>query len=194
MFGIDIPFDLVWIVDENFAQFVNWVSDFIGDTGFAKIKVQLFLPSRAEGETTYFAFHFTLLGSVTVILGSSSSEFDDVIAGFQFAGEFTDKIARERQGTTGSMREEDGVCVKVEDLFGRYLTETVSVEFELGPAGGETGHKDVDVDLHGLFVVHDMKGLNFLCRCSRGHRVGPATRWPRLDSCCLVAHTCPRNC
>ena len=55
-----------------------------------------------------------------------------------------------------------------------YSTESVSVEFESSPAGGETGHEDVDVDLDGLFVVdlfvdefdhlvvHDTKGLHDL--------------------------------
>ena len=72
-----------------------------------------------------------------------------------------------------SMREDDGVCVEVHDLFGLELTESFSVEFESGPAGGEARHENVDVDLNGFFVldvfvdqfdhlvVHDTKGLNF---------------------------------
>ena len=72
----------------------------------------------------------------------------------------------------GTMREDDGVRVEVEDLFGGYSTESFSVEFESSPAGGETGHEDVDVNLNGLFivdlfvdkfdhlVVHDAKGLH----------------------------------
>ena len=57
--------------------------------------------------------------------------------------------------------------------MGIEFAESVPVQFESGPAGGETGHKDVDVGLHGFFisdvfvdhfdhlVVHDAKGLQF---------------------------------
>ena len=55
---------------------------------------------------------------------------------------------------SGSLREDDGIGVKVEDLLGQEFTESFPVEFESGPAGGETGHKDVDVDLDRLFLVH----------------------------------------
>ena len=53
------------------------------------------------------------------------------------------------------------------------LTQPFLVEFESGPTSGETSHKDVDVDLHGIFVldvpvdhldhlvIHDAKGLKF---------------------------------
>ena len=94
-----------------------------------------------------------------------------MIAGFQFAGEFSEMIACGRIGFTGTKGEDDGVGVEVEDPFGGYSTESFSVEFESCPAGGETGHEDVDVDLNGLFVVdlfvddfdhlvvHDEKGL-----------------------------------
>ena len=54
------------------------------------------------------------------------------------------------------------------------LTQPFLVEFESGPTDCETSHEDVDVDLHGNFVlevsvdhldhfvVHDAKGLKFL--------------------------------
>ena len=71
------------------------------------------------------------------------------------------------------MREDDGIGVEVQDLFGLESTESLSVEFESGPARGEAGHEDVDVDLDGFFfvdafvdhfdhlVVHDAQGLQF---------------------------------
>ena len=117
-FRVHIPFDLVWIVDSDFARFVDWVGDFVDDVLFEEIKVQLFLPLRVEGETTYLAFHFSGLGSVPVILGSSSSKLDDVISGFQFAGEFAEMIVCEGHGIAGLMRDDDGIGVEVEDLFG----------------------------------------------------------------------------
>ena len=127
MFGVDIPFDHVWIVDWNLARFVAWVGDFVDDVLFEEFKVQMFLPSDVEGEPAYLAFYFTIFGSVSVILGPSGSKLDNVIAGF--AGEFTEIIAHEKSGFAGTMGEDDGVRVEVEDSFWGYSTESVSVEF-----------------------------------------------------------------
>ena len=52
------------------------------------------------------------------------------------------------------MREDDGFGVKVQHLLGQESTQSFPVEFQSGPARGETGHEDVDVDLDGLFLVH----------------------------------------
>ena len=162
----------MWIVDQNGTWFVAWIRDFIDDVLFEAFKVQFFLPAGVEGEPAYLAFDFTILGSVSVILGASGSKLDNVVTGFEFASEFTEMIARGREGFAGTMQEDDGVGVKVEDPFGGYFTESFSVEFESCPAGGETGHEDVDVGLNGLFVidlfvddfdhlvVHDAKGLH----------------------------------
>ena len=159
-------------MDWNSTWFVDGIGDFIDDVLFETFKIQLFLPAGVEGEPAYLAFDFAIFGSVSVILGSSGSKLDDVITGFQFTGEFAEMIARGRRGFAGSMREDDGVGVEVEDAFGGYSTESFSVEFESCPAGGETGHEDVDVDLNGFFVVdlfvddfdhlviHDAKGLH----------------------------------
>ena len=95
-----------------------------------------------------------------------------MVTGFEFTGEFAEMIARGREGFAGTMGEDDGVGVEVEDAFGGYSIESFSVEFESCPTGGETGHEDVDVGLNGLFVVdlfvddfdhlvvHDAKGLH----------------------------------
>ena len=159
-------------MDWNGTWFVAWIGDFVDDILFEKFKVQLFLPASVEGEPAYLAFDFPIFGSVSVILGASGSKLDDVVTGFEFASEFAEMIARGRVGFAGSMREDDGVRVKVEDAFGGYFTESFLVEFESCPAGGETGHEDVDVGLNGLFVVdlfvdefdhlvvHDTKGLH----------------------------------
>ena len=158
-------------MDWNGTRFVAWIGDFVDDVSFEKFKVQLFLPAGVEGEPAYLAFDFPIFGSVTVILGASGSELDDLITGFEFTGEFAEMIAGGREGFAGTMGD-DGVGVEVEDAFGGYFTESFSVESESCPAGGETGHGEVDVDLNGLFVVdvfvddfdhlvvHDTQGLH----------------------------------
>ena len=159
-------------MDGNGTWFVAWIGDFVDDVLFETFKVQLFLPAGVEGEPTYLAFDFPIFGSVSVILRASGGKLDDVIAGFQFTGEFAEMVTRGREGFAGTMGEDDGVGVEVENAFGGYFTESFSVEFESCPAGGETGHEDVDVDLNGFFVVdlfvddfdhlvvHDTKGLH----------------------------------
>ena len=109
-------------MDWNGTWFVAWVGDFVDDVLFEKFKVQLFLPAGVEGEPAYLAFDFPIFGSVSVILGASGSKLDDVIAGFQFTGEFAEMIARGRCGFAGTMGEDDGVGVEVEDAFGGYST------------------------------------------------------------------------
>ena len=71
------------------------------------------------------------------------------------------------------LRENDGIGVEVQHLLGVQLTQPLMVEFKSGPTIGEAGREDVDVDLHGIFVldvfvddldhfvVHDEKGLKF---------------------------------
>ena len=134
----------------------------------------MFLPTCVEGEPAYLTFDFSVFGFVPIILGARSGELDDVISCFEFAGEFSEMIAQGWNGLTGSMREDDGIRVEVQHLFGFDSTESFPVEFESGPTRGETGHEDVDVDLNGIclldvfvdhfdhLVVHHAKGLKFL--------------------------------
>ena len=152
--GIGLAFDLVWVVDPEFPRSLFGFGDLIDDVGLEKVKVQLRLSMDIEGEPVYLAFDFALMGSVPVILGASGREFHDMIVGFQFAGEFAQMITQGQHGLSGSMREDDGIGIEVEDLLGQELTESFLVEFETGPAGGETGHEDVDIDLNYFFLVH----------------------------------------
>ena len=48
------------------------------------------------------------------------------------------------------MREDDGISIEVQELFGLELTESFPVEFDSGPARGEAGHKNIDVNLDSL--------------------------------------------
>ena len=116
--GVGMAFDLVWVVDLEFPRRLFGFGDLIEDVGLEKVKVQLRLSTCVEGEPAYLAFDFTLMGAVSVILGASGGEFDDMIAGFQFAGEFTQMIAQGQHGLSGSMREDDGIGVKVQHLLG----------------------------------------------------------------------------
>ena len=83
----------MWVVHGDDSWFVQGDGDFIDDVGLEKVKVQLVLSTYVEGEPAYLAFDFPLMGLVPVILGASGSEFDDVVPGFQFTGEFTEIIA-----------------------------------------------------------------------------------------------------
>ena len=80
--GVGMTFDLVWVVDTEFPRSLFGFGDLIDDVGLEKVKVQLRLTSGVEGEPAYLAFHFTLVGSVSVILWTSGSEFHDMIVGF----------------------------------------------------------------------------------------------------------------
>ena len=90
-------------MDWNGTWFVAWIGDFVDDVLFEEFKVQLFLPAGVEGEPAYLAFDFPIFGSVSVILRASGSKLDDVVAGFEFASEFAEMIARGRVGFAGTM-------------------------------------------------------------------------------------------
>ena len=161
-------------MDSDFPRVVFRFGDFVDDVLFQQVKVQLFLPTCIEGEPTYLAFDFSVFGFVPIILGARGSKLNDVISCFEFAGEFSKMISQGWDGLTRSMGEDDGIRVEVQHLFGFDSAQSFSVEFESGPTRGETGHKDVDVDLNGIclldvfvdhldhLVVHDAKGLKFL--------------------------------
>ena len=70
------------IVYGDDSRFVEGYSDFVVDVGLKKVKVQLTLSARVEGESAYLTLHFAFLGFVTVILGASGSKLDDVVPGF----------------------------------------------------------------------------------------------------------------
>ena len=83
-FGVGVLFDLVGIMYRDDSWFFEGCSYFIDNVGFQKVKVQLGLSAHVEGEFMYSAFHFSISGSVAVILGTSGSKLNDVVPGFQF--------------------------------------------------------------------------------------------------------------
>ena len=53
-FGVGVTFDIEGIVYGDDSGFIEGYSDFVDDVGFEKVKVQMTLSSRAEGESAYF--------------------------------------------------------------------------------------------------------------------------------------------
>ena len=82
------------IVYRDASWFIKGCSDFVDDIAFEKVKVQLGLSVRVEGEATYFAVHFSILGSVVVILVTGGSKLNDVVPGLQFVDKIAEIIAR----------------------------------------------------------------------------------------------------
>ena len=90
---------------------------------------------------------------MAVVLRSPGTEFDDVVAWVEFIGEIAEKITeRGLDGRiVGSLDEDDGICVGIENL----QTEMIegSVELESGVPGGKTGHEDVEIGRVGFTVL-----------------------------------------
>ena len=70
------------IVYGDDSRLVKGSGDFIDDVGLEKVKVQLTLSARVEGESAYLTLRFSLLGSVPVILWAGGGKLDDVVSGF----------------------------------------------------------------------------------------------------------------
>ena len=64
--GVDVAFDLVWVVDSDLSRLVFGVGDLVDDILFEEVKVQLLLSACVEGETAYLAFDFSVFGSVPI--------------------------------------------------------------------------------------------------------------------------------
>ena len=67
--------------------------EFIQDVLSEDLIVELGLSFGVEGETAYLTFDFTAGGQVAVVLGSSGTELDDVVAWVEFIGEIAEKIS-----------------------------------------------------------------------------------------------------
>ena len=109
------------------------------------IVTQLSHPFDVEGEATDLAFHFSVLGLVTVVLRTARAEFHNVITFIQFVLEVAEistswgvqrRVAR-------TMEVDDRVGVEVEDAFAKMIER--SIETESGMTGGEGGYEDVEI-------------------------------------------------
>lgn len=72
------------VEDRNRAWLILRKANFIKNVLFEKIKVQLLFATDIETKSTDFEFDFALTRSVAVILGPSSSKFDDGVLLGQF--------------------------------------------------------------------------------------------------------------
>ena len=143
MYGI--PAHAVGLDDGGDARLVLRCPEFVQCVLLEDLIVELGLSFGVEGETADLAFGFTADGHVAIVLGSSGTEFNDVVAWVEFSGEIAEKITEQRLDgwIVGSLDEDDGIGVGIENP----RTEMIegSVEMESGMAGGEAGHEDADI-------------------------------------------------
>ena len=66
------------IVYRDGSRFVEGDGDFVDDVGLEKVKVQLSLSPRVEGESAYLTFQFSVFSWVPVFLETGCSKLDDV--------------------------------------------------------------------------------------------------------------------
>ena len=113
-------------------QFVQGVST-------QDVVIQLSIPFDVEGESTDLAYDLSVLGLVTVVLGTARAEFDDVIASIQFVLEVAEISTSWRvQGRVArTMEVDDRVGVKIEDAFSKMIES--SIQTESGMTGGQGG-------------------------------------------------------
>ena len=106
--------------------------------------------TNVQGEPSDFTADFTLLGSVTVVLGTCGGEFGDEIVTVEFVGHFSQVVSKGNTGLSWSGGVDDRVRVKREDALLKLFQ--VRVEFESSVTGGEGGHEDVDTSVIGLIL------------------------------------------
>ena len=138
-----IPHNLIGFMDLGLAWFLEWLLDFVQDILSHDPVIQLALAFTVESESPHFTFDFAFLCGVTIILGTTRHEFDDVIILSQFTGKLAEVVAQVRVGLTLVFHEKNRVRVVVQDTFPQLFQ--CLVQFEPGITGGECSHKDVQV-------------------------------------------------
>ncbi|XP_044165623.1 uncharacterized protein LOC122949621 [Acropora millepora] len=151
LFGI--PVHAVGLDDGGDTRLGLRPPEFIQGVLLEDLIVELGLSFGVEGETADLAFGFTAGGHVAVVLGSSGTEFDDVVAWVEFIGEITEKIPeRGLDGwIVGALDKDDRIGVGIENP----RTEMIegAVEMESGMTGSETGHEDIEIGRIRFAVV-----------------------------------------
>ena len=89
LFGGWVSVEEVGVDDRDVPSFVERIKNFVVEVLTHDVIVKLSGSSHIERETSDFAADFALLGFVTVILGSSGSEFGDGIAVIEFVSHFS---------------------------------------------------------------------------------------------------------
>ena len=85
MFGDGVSPKEIWVYDIHIASFIEGLVDLVKVFTYDVI-VELLGSPDIEGESSYFAADFTLLGLATVIFGARRSEFCDEVTIIEFVG------------------------------------------------------------------------------------------------------------
>ena len=89
VFGGRVPPEEIGVDDINVTSFVERLGDLIDQVLTHDIIVELMGSTDVQGEPSDFTADFTLLGSVTVILGTCGGEFGDEIVTIEFVRHFS---------------------------------------------------------------------------------------------------------
>jgi len=138
-----ISHDVVRCMDLGLTWFQEGLLDFIQHVLLHDGIIQLALAFTVEAETSDFTLHFAFLCGVTIILGTTRHEFQNVVVLVQFTRKIPEVMTQVWVGLSFVCVVDDGVCVVVQDPFS--LGFQGLVEFETGSTGGETGDEDVEV-------------------------------------------------
>lgn len=85
---------------------------------FQDVKVQLSMSTYiGKREATNFAFHFVVVCSVAIVLGTTGGEFSDVIINCQLVGEITEEVTDGKFWFAWKVSVDYGICAKVENLM-----------------------------------------------------------------------------
>ena len=89
VFGGRVPPEEIGVDDINVTSFVERLGDLIDQVLTHDIIVELMGSTDVQGEPSDFTADFTLLGPVTVILGTCGGEFGDEIVTIEFVRHFS---------------------------------------------------------------------------------------------------------
>ena len=117
LFGGWVSVEEVGVDDRDVPSFIERIKNFIVEVLTHDVIVELSGSSHIERETSDFAADFALLGFVTVILGSSGSEFCDGISVVEFVGHVSEIVTEWNVWVLWFGRVDDRVCVEVEDTL-----------------------------------------------------------------------------
>ena len=138
--------------------------NFLQDIALEDAEVQLLLVSSIQRKSTNLAFHFPFFGAVSIIFRSRGGELDNDILIIHFILKLAEVRAGRKLGLAWRVFVNDAVRVHVQNLLGLLLQEGLTVQMEACVARGETGHRNIDVELNGRgicnFVVDEFQ--NFL--------------------------------
>ena len=92
LFGGWVSVEEVGVDDRDVPSFIERIKNFIVEVLTHDVIVELSGSSHIERESSDFTADFALLGFVTVILGSSGSEFGDGISVIEFVGHVSEIV------------------------------------------------------------------------------------------------------